>query len=207
MRIVHSFNWQRFLLVAITIDALLFLAGCSTNWITEAQSILALLGPAVASLLEILSAFGVGISPATAAAVQSWEQQAQIDLNTVSSLITQYNAAEAAAKPGLLIEIQTWLTTIAKNAATILGEIHITDPATQAKFTAIFNAVLDEVTALINLIPAVQLAAAEPDEDKAEREFTKAAKKVKIKSAKDFAAAFNRLADGFGTKFEIATPS
>jgi hypothetical protein len=201
-----SFNLKRFLLVAIAIDALLFLAACDASWVSEAQSILTLLGPAISAVLEILSAFGMGLSPAVAADFTSWEQQAQVGLSQVGTLISQYNAAEASAKPGILSEIQTLIQTISNNLNTILPTLHVEDAGTQAKITAVFTAILAELQGLAALIPAVQVASAMEDQTAALEYMAGAAKKAGLKSAKQFADDFNRKAGAFGKQFRIKGP-
>ena len=174
---------------------LLLLTGCTTAWTTEAQNIIALLGPSISSILAILAAFGVGISPAALTAIQSWSAQATTGLQTVATLITEYNTAEASAQPGLLTEIQTALSAIVSNLAAILPEIHITDASTQAKVMAIIDAVQMEMQALINLVPALQGKTTSHDELKVLI--------ANVGTAKEFKAEFNRRAGVFGKQYEL----
>lgn len=202
-RIARSFDLKRFLLLAITIDAVLFLAGCTTSWVTEASSIVTLLGPAIASALEILAAFGVGLSPAIAASITAWGKQAQTALQQVATLINQYNAAAATAKPGILSEIQTLLSTISGDLATLLPTLHVTDPATQAKIIAVFNAVAGELAALVILIPSLKSASALEDHTAALLQIAKAAHAAHVKSAQQFASDFNKKAGALGPQYKI----
>jgi len=196
LRTIHSsFNFKRFLLVALLIDCALLMAGCTTSWVSEASSIVALLGPAISSALEILAAFGVGLSPNVATSVASWGKQAQAALSQVASLINQYNAAEASAQPGILIEIQTLLGTVSTNLSELLPTLHITDAATQAKVVAVFDAIEGELAALVSLIPVVQGKVSDHDEAKMLVN--------KLKSAKQFKQEFNEKAGALGDQFEI----
>ncbi len=201
-----QFNWKRFLFTALVIDALIFLVGCTTSWVSEASSILALLGPAISAALEILSAFGIGLSPNVATQIAAWGQKAQTALTQVATLITQYNTAEATAQPGILAEIQTLLATVADNLATLLPTINITDPATQAKVIAVFNAIQTELAALVALIPSITTASAMTEHVDALFAVATAAKKFKVQSAKQFADDFNKKAGALGKQFQIKGP-
>jgi hypothetical protein len=196
-------NLKRFLLTALAIDAIIFTIGCSASWTQEASSILALLGPAISSALEILAAFGLGISPAVAQGIASWGADAQTALTQVASLITQYNTAEASAQPGILGSIQTLLTTVSDNLAALLPTIKITDPKTQAKVMAVFTAVQAEIAALASLIPSIQTASAMAEHTDALLAVATAAKHFKVKSAKQFHESFNKLAADVDPKFKI----
>jgi hypothetical protein len=196
-------NLKRFLLTALTIDALIFLVGCTTSWVSEASSILALLGPAISAALEILAAFGVGVSPVVAESIAAWGEDAQTALTQVATLITQYQAAEASAQPGILGSIQTLLTTVSDNLAALLPTIKITDPTTQAKVIAVFEAVQAEIAALASLIPSIQTASQMTEHTDALLVVATAAKQFRVKSAKQFKSDFNKLADAFDKKYEV----
>lgn len=172
-----------------------FAVGCSLTWVSEATNIIQLLVPAISSILSILTAFGAGISPNAMADINNWAQQATTGLETVGTLITQYNTAEAAAQPGILIEIQTALSVVVNNLATVLPELHITDAATQAKVVAIMQAVQSEITALMNVIPAIQGKVTSHEELKGLI--------AKVQSAKEFKAEFNGLVGGFGSQYQL----
>lgn len=200
---MHTFNVKRFLLVAIAIDMCLLLSGCTASWVGEASSIVALLGPAISAALEILAAFGLGIPSAVATAFTTWEQTAQTALSQIATLINQYNAAAATAKPGILTQIQTLVTAVSNDLTTLLPTLHITDPATQAKVIAVFDAILGELKGLIALVPAVQAAVAMPDHVEAMAHIANAAKVAKLKSADQFKADFNRKAGALGKQYQL----
>ncbi len=196
-------NLKRFLLTAIAIDALIFLVGCTTSWVSEASSILALLGPAISSALEILAAFGLGISPAVAQDIAAWGQTAQTALTQVATLITEYQTAEASAQPGILGQIQTLLATVGDNLAALLPTVKITDPATQAKVIAVFTAVQAEIAALASIIPSITTASTLAEHTDGLLMVATAAKHFKVKSAKQFAADYNKAASALGEQFKI----
>jgi hypothetical protein len=176
----------------------MLLAGCTASWVNEATNIISLLGPAITSILAILAAFGVGLSPSVASALEKWSTDAETGLQQVGTLINQYNAAEATAQPGILAEIQTLLGVINTNLTSILPTIHVTDPSTQAKILAIVEAFQSELSALIALVPALQGKVA--DHDEAKRLM------AAVKSANSFKIDFNAKVDAFGptaSKFHI----
>lgn len=188
---------NRILLLWTMTWVILLLAGCTTAWTTEATSIITLLGPAISSILGILSAFGLGLAPTVLATFQKWSVAAGTDLEEVKSLIDQYNTAEAAAQPGLLVEIQTIISEIAANLSAILPDIKVTDPTTQAKIVAVVQAVSSELEALIALIPALQ------GKVTGHAELKKLIHDNGLKTAKEFKADFNEKAAPFGAAYKI----
>jgi hypothetical protein len=168
----------------------IILSGCSTAWTQEASNIISLLLPSITSILGILSAFGVGISPSVMTAITQWSTDAQSGLQTVATLITQYESALPADQPGILTEIQTALSTITKNLATILPEIKVTNAETQAKILAVINAVQSELVALTNLVPALQGKVTAHDDLKA--------MVAELKTAKEYKNDFNGKVKALG---------
>lgn len=185
----------RFLAFFVLFQSLLFMTGCG-GWTTEATSIIALLGPAISAALAILAAFGIGVSPTVLAAIQAWGVAAQDALtNVVQPAINAYNAAAADAKAALLSEIQAALNSIVTNLASVLADVHITDPKTQAKVAAVFALIQTFLQSLIDLIPVLQGKVT----DTAEAQKLVAA----VMPPKTFKKQFNVLADGFGKQYEI----
>lgn len=193
-----KFNKQLFyraLAIFAILDLCILLAGCG-DWESQASSIIGLLGPAITAALEILVAFGLGISPTVLTAFNSWETAAQEALTTIKTLIVEYKAAAAADQPGILGEIQAALATVSGNLGTLLGQLHITDSAVQAKIAAVFGAIVSMLAAVLNLIPVVQNQVANPeDEFRLYRTYKE--------NAKNFKASFNAAAGQFGAKYEI----
>lgn len=173
-----------------------YLAGCSTAWTSEASTIIALLGPAIQAALGILTAFGLGLAPNVMTEFQSWATQTQNALtNVIKPLIDQYNAAEAGAKPGILAEIQAALSVISGGLGKILPTIHVTDPGTQQRITAVITAIADEISALIGLVPALQGNVSTHAELKALMN--------KLKGPDEFKADFNSKTASFGSEYAI----
>jgi len=192
---------QRICLVVALVDLTLFLAGCATSWITESESIIGALIPAVQGIMLILAGLGVtALTPSVTTAIQTWGTQAMNDLqNVILPLIQKFQTTEQSAQPGILAEIETGMSTITGGLATILPTLKITDAATQAKVTAIVTEVADEMTALLNLIPVIKSAATPADVLKALAAKPELLKK--LKSEKQFKKDYNKEAAAFGPKF------
>ena len=153
-RLLH---WaSRYLFLSAILWSLMLLCGCTTAWTGEASNIINVLVPAVHAILGLIAALGAKIPDTAAQAINDWGKQAQAALQQIKDLIAQYENAEATAKPGLLVEIQTAAETVVNNLGQILPTLHITDPVTQRKVTDVANAILVELQALVNVIPALQ---------------------------------------------------
>lgn len=187
---VHNKLITRIFLLWTMTWIVLLLAGCTATWTQEAINIITLLGPAISSALAILSAFGLGLSPNVATAVSQWSTSAISGLQQVKTLIEQYDAAQATAQPGILVEIQNALAAIVSNLSTILPTIKVTDPSTQAKILAVIEAVQSELAALVNLVPAIQ------GKVTAHEDLKKLV--AAVKSPKEFKHEFNAAVDAFG---------
>jgi hypothetical protein len=193
----------RFCAFYLLFNALLFACACNTSWVTEAENIINVLIPAVQGILIIAAGLGAtALTPTAIDQIQKWGLSAQADLqNVVLPLLNQYNAAAATAQPGILTEIETALTTITNNLQTILPALHVTDPATQAKITAIVTEVADEFQAVLNIIPVVKSAAAGGNEAVLKALAANHAALEKLKSAGQFKKDFNTEAAAFGPQF------
>lgn len=145
-------------LAALVLCATMILTACSTAWITEAEEIVAALIPAAANLITLIEALqGNGVSTQDLQVMQSASTQAQTDLQLINALVTQYQqATDTATQASLLTQIQTAITTVQSNLSGLLPALHITDPATQAKVTAVIGLILAEVQSLEAIIPVVQ---------------------------------------------------
>jgi hypothetical protein len=193
---MKRFNAQLFWkLIAIfaVMDLCLVMAGCG-DWESQASSIITLLGPALQALVAILAAFGAGVSSSVMTQFNSWAAQSQSALVTIKGLIAQYQTASAEAQPGILSSIQVAVQTVIDNLATILPELHITDPNSQAKVIAALSAVSAFLASLAALIPAVASAAADD-------EFKLGAKVTESK--KQFKKDFNAAVGFFGKQYEL----
>ena len=84
------------------------LAGCSTDWIGQAEQIVAVLIPAATNIVALVAALqGKSVSAGDLQTIQNAGAQAGADLQLIQSLIAAYQKADAATKPGILNQIQT----------------------------------------------------------------------------------------------------
>ena len=149
-------SWVRRGLVVVLCFTLM-LAGCSTSWINEAEQIVAALVPAAANVVALVAAVqGKNVSAADLQLIQNAGAQAGADLQLIQSLITAYEKADDAAKPGLLNQIEIAIGTVQGNLQGLLKALHIEDAATQAKVTAVIGIVLSEVQSLAAILPVVR---------------------------------------------------
>ena len=192
-----KFNKQlfwRLIGVFAVLDLCLLATACS-DWESQASSVITLLSPALQPLVAILAAFGAGVSESVVTAFNNWAAQAQTALTNIKALIASYKTASAAAQPGILNEIEAALNALTANLGPILASLHITDPASQAKFTAAIEAVTAFLASLGALIPAVSSATTM----EAERALASKA----TESTKTFKKTFNGAAGYFGKQYEL----
>jgi hypothetical protein len=182
-------------LAALVLCATMILTGCSTAWITEAEDIVAALIPAAANLITLIEALqGNGVSAQDLQVMQSASTQAQTDLQLINTLVTQYQqATDAAMQASLLAQIQTAITTVQSNLSTLLPALHITDPATQAKVTAVIGLILSEVQSLEAILPAVQPAVTSGGSAAKASAKPKTTKVTPPLSASQFRASYNAI--------------
>jgi len=149
-------NFGRVLL-AVVLCGSLILSGCSTNWIEEAEQIVAVLIPAAGNLVTLVATLdGKTVSAGDLAIVSNAGKEAGADLQLISSLIAAYEKADAAAKPGILNQIQSATGVVQGNLQGLLMGLHIKDAATQTKVQAVVGLMLSEVQSFAAVLPAVQ---------------------------------------------------
>lgn len=133
------------------------LAGCSTEWIQEAEEIVAALIPAAGNMVALVAAVqGKGVAPNDMQMIQNAGAQATADLQLIESLITAYRKADATARRGILSQMESAIAAVEANLKGLLPALHIQDAATQAKVTAVVGIVLAEVESLAALLPIVR---------------------------------------------------
>jgi len=149
-------NYRRAVLAVVLCGTMIW-SGCSTSWITEAEQILAVLAPAAANLVTLVAALqGKTVSAGDLATIQNAGTQAGADLQLIQSLIAAYEKADAAARPGILNQIQSAIGAVQGNLQGLLMGMHIKDAATQTKITAVVGILLSEVQSLAAVLPIVQ---------------------------------------------------
>jgi len=140
--------------LAVALSLCLVVSGCTTSWITTAINDIPVVVQIVTSILQIVAAAsGKGADPTMIAQVGNIGQQAQSDLQLLNSLVSQYQSASAAAKPGLLNQIDAALTTAQGNLNQILVAFHVNDPALQATIAGSVGLALSALLEIQSLIP------------------------------------------------------
>jgi hypothetical protein len=143
-------------LMAVLLCGTMIWTACSTEWIGEAEQIVAALIPATANLVALVATMqGKNVTAADLELIQSAGAQAGTDLQLMQSLITAYQKADAAAQPGLLNQIQAAVSTVQATLNGLLPALHIKDAATQAKITAVVGILLSEVESVAAIVPLV----------------------------------------------------
>lgn len=174
--------------IAMLLCGTMTLMGCSTAWISEAEQIVAALIPAAANILTLVTALhGQNVSAEDLKTIQSTGSQVGSDLQLIESLLTVYQTADAAARPGLLNQIQTTTSTVQSNLGSLLPALHIQDETTQAKVSAVVGLVLSEVESLSAIVPLVDPSASPAMMAMA----AKQAKKQPPLTASEFVASYN----------------
>lgn len=144
-------------LSAIVLATTMLLMACSTNWVEEAEQIVAAMIPAAANLVTLVATLeGKTVTAEDLAMIQSAGTQAGADLQLISSLIAAYQKADDAAKPAILNQVESAIHAVQSNLSGLLGALHIKDAATQAKITAVVGILLSEVQSLAAVLPIVQ---------------------------------------------------
>ena len=178
-------------ILAVVLSCCLILVGCSTAWIQTAISDIPVIVQVVTSILQLVSAAqGHGADPAMIAQVQNIGQQAQSDLQLLNSLVSQYQSASATAKPGLLNEIDTAITTAQANLTQILVAFHVTDPALQATIAGAVGLALSTLMEIQSLIPPPPTATA--------KRLAVSAKAVKPRTAAQIKSEYNFIVTSHG---------
>jgi outer membrane lipopolysaccharide assembly protein LptE/RlpB len=193
MKLDRKLFWRTLWLFAV-VDACLLLTACG-DWESQAINIINLLVPAVTAAVQILVAFGAGVSPSAIEKFDDWAKQTENGLMTLKSLILQIKNSTGADTSGIVSQIKEGIDVVASQLQTILPELHVTNPETQARIMAAFAAISGFLTALISLLPAIK-----PQATVAEAHA--AATQAKV-SVAQFKHDFNQAAGYFGKQYEI----
>ena len=130
-------------LLALVLCVTVTLTACSTEWIATAEQIVAALIPAATNIVALVAAMqGKSVSASDLQTIQNAGTQAGADLQLIQALIAAYQKADAAAKAGILKQIQTAIGAVQTNLQGLLPALHIQDTATQTKITAVVGIVL-----------------------------------------------------------------
>lgn len=132
------------------------LVGCSTQWIGQAEQIVAVMIPAATNIVTLFAVTqGKDVSAQDLQTIQKAGAQAGADLQLIQSLVAAYQKADDSAKAGILNQIQTAIESVQTNLQNLLPALHIQNAATQAKITAVVGILLSEVQSLAAIVPLV----------------------------------------------------
>lgn len=177
--------------LAVVMSSMLVVSGCfvKAEWIKVALDDLPMIIQIVTSLMGVASAAqGKGqIDAAMVSQMQAIAAQVQTDLQLLQRLVNDYQAADAAAKPGILNKVDTTLATVQTNLSGLLAAFHVNNAALQTTIASSIGLVITTVLAIQSLLPVSSSA-------------RKAARPVKPMSSSELKAAFNGVvnANGYG---------
>jgi hypothetical protein len=147
-------RWMRGAWLVLILLVCAMWTACSTNWVAEAEQIVAVMIPGIANVLTLIAALqGKNVSAQDVQAVRGTVAQAEADLNLVQSLVNEYQKADAKTQAGLLIQIQSEMTAVQGSLGSLLPALHIKDTATQAKIVAVLGVLAAELQSVQALIP------------------------------------------------------
>jgi hypothetical protein len=144
-------------MVVILLCGTMTWTACSAEaWIGEAEQIAAALIPAVGNLVAVAAAVqGDKVSAGDMQTIQNAGSLVGANLQLLQSLMTAYQKADVAARPGLLNQVQTAIGAAQANLNGLLPVLHIKDAAAQAKISAVLGLVTSEVDSLAAIVPWV----------------------------------------------------
>lgn len=144
---------KKILLVPVLALAM-FVGACGVSqWVKTAQEILPVVLPMVTNLVTAVSLLeGKTVSAADLNTITQSANQVSNDLNLVGQLIDQYQSSPSTTT---VEKINTTLAEVNTNLNNLLPALHISDPATVQKITAIVTLVSSEVSSLEQVLPLV----------------------------------------------------
>ena len=145
------------LILASILAVVMVATACSTSWVNEAIAITNAILPVAVNVIQLVTALqGTATSSGDTVLAQKWANTVTADLTTLQTLLNQYNAAAASAKPGILGQIESALAVTQNDLGTLLPVLHISNAQTVAKITAIVGLVSAEIQSIAALVQAAQ---------------------------------------------------
>jgi hypothetical protein len=174
-------------LMVVMLSGTLMWMACSTEWISEAEEIIAALIPATANLVTLAATLqGKSVTVADLQTIRSAGAEAGTELQLMQSLIPQYQKADASAQAGLLNQIQVAMSAVQSTLNGLMPALHITDAATLAKIAAVVEILVSEVESVAGIVPLLRTSSPGM--------MTRAARQVRKQpavSAIEFASRYN----------------
>ncbi|MGH9377173.1 MAG: hypothetical protein ACRD1I_00105 [Terriglobia bacterium] len=139
--------------LAIPILVAVFAACGVAQWVKAAQQILPVVLPMVTNLVAAVSLLeGQTISASDLNTISQAANQVSADLNMVGQLVDQYQSSPSTTT---LDKINTSLVDVNTHLNALMPALHITDPATVQKITAIAALISSEVNSIEQILPMV----------------------------------------------------
>ncbi|MGH9449833.1 MAG: hypothetical protein ACRD11_04750 [Terriglobia bacterium] len=139
--------------VAIPVLTLTLLACGVAQWVKAARQILPVVLPMVTNLVTAVSLLqGKTVSPTDFTTISNTSNQISSDLNLVGQLVNQYETSPNATT---VEKINSALQDVSTNLNGLLASLHISDPATIQKITAVTTLISSEMNSIIQILPAV----------------------------------------------------
>ena len=146
--------WQVFITLTI-IESCLFLAGCTSAWITAIGALLPSIGAVVNAIVAFVAALqGKTVSASFLAAVQKWQQNVATEITNAQAIIA---ALKQSATSTVIAQLQVVMQSILTQFTSILSGANITDSATVAKFTQFVGLGIAAVNAVLALLPLAMI--------------------------------------------------
>ncbi|HEV2499825.1 MAG TPA: hypothetical protein VGY31_09630 [Terriglobia bacterium] len=140
-------------LVIIPVLAMTLAACGVAEWVKAAQEILPVVLPMVTNMVAAVSLLeGKTVSPTDLNTISQTANQVSADLNLVGQLVNQYQSSPSSTT---LSKINYALVDVNTHLNALMPALHISDPATMQKISAISTLITSEVTSMEQILPIV----------------------------------------------------
>jgi hypothetical protein len=134
--------------LALILCCTMFLSGC--GWLSTAESILSAAAPALLNILQIVAVVnGRPMDSGLAAKING-------DAANLKTVLSDYAAAQAAAKPGMCPQLQAALNLYESDLPLVMQVAQVSDQNTQSKILILSGLIVGVFNTLEPLIPGCQ---------------------------------------------------
>jgi hypothetical protein len=164
--------------LALVLAVTMATVGCSAAWVSTFESYLAIAGPAVIQILEIVAlAKGAAVSPAVIAKVNG-------DAKALQTLVQSIQTASAANLPTACAAFNEGVKVFAADVPTLEQIGQLSNPTTQAQVADALQLVESTIAEIETPIASCQTSGAS---------FKTAVAASRVKSPSDFASQYNKI--------------
>ena len=134
------------------------IVGCGLpTWLADANSILPVAVQSILGILSLVAALsGKTLSASEVTTITNFGTSVQNAIKDIEAMVEDYQQQSSTT---LLGEIEAAVTALQSQLTQFLTDVHVTDPSTQAKISAIVNLVLTQIEAWASIIPALKATA------------------------------------------------